>query len=222
MIKIDFHTHTHFSYDSTMQCRKILEIAKRKGLTHIVINDHNTIKGGLECKSLEKEFGIEVIVGSEIKTDIGDVTGIFLKEEIQPGPYLDVIREIKKQNGISILNHPFVGHKLEGLDFSVFDLIEGYNGRCNSEQNKKAIELAKKYSKPFIAGSDAHTYAEIGNNYSTFIDSNNLLDPKEHMYSKAHNFHKVYSQLIKGYKKKDAGLIINVLLGAPKKILLNN
>jgi len=204
-----------------MRCEKILEIAKKKGLTHIVINDHNTIKGGLECKTLEKKFDIEVIIGSEVKTDIGDVTGIFLKEEIEPGPYLEVIEKIKKQNGLSILNHPFVGHKLEGLNFSAFDFIEGYNGRCNAEQNKKAIDLARKHNKPFISGSDAHTYAEIGNNYTIFKSLDQLSEPIEHVYNKTHNFNKVYSQLIKAYKKKDAVLLLNVLLGAPKKIIFN-
>ena len=221
MIKIDFHTHTHFSYDCVMLPEKILKIAKNKGLTHIVINDHNSIQGGLACQALSRKYDIEVIVGSEIKTDIGDVTGIFLKEEIEPGPYLDVLENIKKQGGLSILNHPFVGHKLSGLNFEAFDLIEGYNGRCNSEQNKMAVELAEKHNKPFISGSDAHTYAEIGNNYSLYNDFSDVRQPTDNIYNKAHAIHKVYSQFIKSFKKKDPALFLNVLLGAPKKIIQN-
>ncbi len=221
MIKIDFHTHTFYSYDCVMQPEKILSIAKKKGLTHIVINDHNTIKGGVACKVLENKFGIEVIIGSEIKTDIGDVTGIFLKEEIIPGPYEEVIRQIKKQNGMAILNHPFVGHNLKDLNFYLFDLIEGYNGRCNETQNREAIQLAEKYNRPIICGSDAHTYAEVGTNYSTFATIDDLTHPQRHHYKKAHNVYKVYSQLIKGYKRKDLGLIGNVMLGAPNKIIFN-
>lgn len=221
MIRIDFHTHTYFSYDSVMKPEKILKRAKAKGLTHIVINDHNTIKGGQECLALAKTYGIEVIVGSEIKTDIGDVTGIFLKEEIEQGPYLEVVRKIKQQGGISILNHPFVGHQLDGLDFQVFDLIEGYNGRCTAEQNGQAIELAQKYGKPIVAGSDAHTYAEIGNNYSTFESIHDLLHPLGHHYQRSHARHKVYSQLIKSGKKKDLSLFVKVLLSAPKKLFFN-
>ena len=204
-----------------MRPEKILGIAQKKGLTHIVINDHNTINGGLECKKIEKNYKLNVIIGSEIKTDIGDVTGIFLKEEIKQGPYLEVIEQIKNQGGLSILNHPFVGHNLSGLNFSVFDFIEGYNGRCNEEQNRKAIELAKSNNKPILAGSDAHTYSEVGNSYSEFESIDTLLNPVNHVYHKSHNFYKVYSQLIKGYKKKDLSLISNVLLGAPKKIILN-
>jgi predicted metal-dependent phosphoesterase TrpH len=221
LIKIDFHTHTHFSYDCNMLPAKILRLAKERGLTHIVVNDHNTIKGGLECKAIEKTFGIEVIVGSEIKTDVGDVTGIFLKEEIDTGPYLDVIDKIKRQNGLAILNHPYVGHKLSGLNINAFDLIEGYNGRCNGEQNTLAMELARKHNKPVVSGSDAHTYAEIGRNYSVYEELDTLLQPLDHVHNTTHNFYKVYSQLIKGYKNRDLALLLRVLMGAPKKIILN-
>ncbi len=221
MIKIDFHTHTYHSYDSFMKPRGILKRASERGLTHIVINDHDTIRGGIECKSIEKQFGVSVIVGSEIKTDIGDVTGIFLKEEIERGPYLEVIGKIKKQNGLAILNHPFVGHKLSDLKFEAFDLIEGYNGRCNAEQNKQAVELARLHHKPFIAGSDAHLYNEIANCYSTFHDLDSLLHPIESVYSGSHKANYIFSQLIKAYKKKDLVLMAKVMASAPKKILLN-
>lgn len=204
-----------------MRPEKILEIAQQKNLDYIVVNDHNTINGGLECKRIESNYKVKVIVGSEIKTDIGDVTGIFLKEEIKQGPYLEVIQQIKNQNGLSILNHPYVGHNLAGLNFAAFDFIEGYNGRCNEEQNKKAVKLAEVHQKPILTGSDAHTYHEVANNYSEFESIDTLFKPLNHIHYKTHNFYKVYSQLIKGYKKKDLGLISNVLLGAPKKIIFN-
>ena len=54
-MKIDFHTHTYYSYDSLMKPLKILEIAKKKGLNGIVICDHNTIQGGLETKKLNND-----------------------------------------------------------------------------------------------------------------------------------------------------------------------
>jgi predicted metal-dependent phosphoesterase TrpH len=221
MIKIDFHTHTFFSYDCVMQPAKILKTAAARGITHLVVNDHNTIQGGLACKALEKDFSVEVIIGSELKTDIGDVTGIFLKEEIKPGPYLEVVAEIKKQGGLIILNHPFVGHHLSEVNFSVFDFIEGYNGRCDEKQNALAVKLASENNKPVVAGSDAHTYAEVGRSFSEFESLQDLSKPVAHNFHKTHNFFKVYSQLIKALKKNDVGLFGKVLLSAPKKIILN-
>lgn len=221
MIRIDFHTHTHFSYDCVMEPSRILKKASERGITHIVINDHDTIKGGLACKSIEAQFPVKVIVGSEIKTDIGDVTGIFLKEEIARGNYLDVIRNIKNQGGLAILNHPYVGHNLSDVNFEAFDFIEGYNGRCNNQQNESAIALAVRHKKPWITGSDAHTYAEVGQNYSVFKSLEELAHPLQHHYEPAHAGYKVYSQLIKGFKKRDPLLVLKVVVGAPRKILMN-
>jgi len=48
-----------------------------------------------------------VIVGSEISTERGEIIGLFLKEEIKPGNVQEVISEIKEQNGIIVIPHPF-------------------------------------------------------------------------------------------------------------------
>ena len=79
---VDFHTHTYHSYDCAMNPAKILRLAKERGLNAIVINDHDTIAGGLECKRINPYKDLEVIIGAEIKTSIGDVTGIFLKDHL--------------------------------------------------------------------------------------------------------------------------------------------
>lgn len=217
-MKVDFHTHTYHSYDCDMKPLKILQLAKERGLGAIVINDHDTIAGGLECEKINPYSDLKVIVGAEIKTNIGDVTGIFLKKEIISRNYLDVVAEIKAQGGISILNHPFVGHKLDNVDFSVFDLIEGYNGRLYPEMNEKALLLAKQHNKPIISGSDSHTYSEIGNCY-TVIENDDFLNPISTQYKKCKSTAPIRSQLIKARKKREAILFLKVLLGAPRKIM---
>lgn len=216
---IDFHTHTYHSYDCRMQPLKILEQAKKKGLSAIVINDHDTIKGGLECASVNPYTDLLVIVGAEIKTDIGDVTGIFLKEEIRARKHADVVAEIKKQGGISILNHPFVGHKLNETNLEIFDLIEGYNGRLTKEQNQQGIELAKKLNKPIIAGSDSHTYSEIGNCKTFYNEPVNWMLPAKTEYIRSSVMAPLQSQFTKAIKKKDFNLLMSVILGAPRKII---
>ena len=80
---IDFHTHTYHSYDSYMKPKKIIRIGKARGLDGIVICDHNTIKGGLETQKINCDKNFTVIVGAEIATDVGDITGIFLTKEIE-------------------------------------------------------------------------------------------------------------------------------------------
>lgn len=210
-MKIDFHTHTHHSYDCNMKPERIIHLAMQRELDAIVINDHNTIKGGLECQRINKHKELQIITGAEIKTDIGDVTGIFLKEEITSVSFPDVVQEIKRQGGIVILNHPYVGHKLEGLNFTAIDLIEGYNGRCTPEQNKKACLLAHQHKIPIIAGSDAHTYSEIANCY-TQIENNDFLNPISTHYTQCSKWAPIRSQFVKSFKTKNAELFVRLTL----------
>ena len=54
---------------------------------------------------------------------------------------------------------------LEKLIPQYIDLIEVFNARMKKEWNKKALELAQNYGKPVSAGSDAHSYFEIGRGF---------------------------------------------------------
>ncbi len=107
-MKIDFHTHTYHSFDSNMKPEVIIKVAKERDLDGIVICDHNTIKGGIEAKSVNKDKNFVVIVGAEIATDAGDVTGLFLSKEIESKKFSEVADEIKKQGGLVLLNHPYM------------------------------------------------------------------------------------------------------------------
>jgi len=207
-MKIDFHVHTYHSYDSLMKPEKILETAKKKGLDAIVICDHNTIEGALEAKKLNKDKNFTVIVGAEIKTDAGDITGIFLSHEIISREINEVIREIREQNGKIILNHPFKGHDLEKIDISAVDFIEGYNSRLTEEENKKAVELAIKYNKQVVAGSDAHFYKEIGNAYTVLENFNNF-KPLCHQYKPSKHIYKTLSQYIKSIKERNFRIFVS-------------
>lgn len=217
MMRIDFHTHTYHSYDSIMQPLKIIEKARKQGLNGIVINDHNTIKGGIETQKANPYSDFEVIVGAEIKTDAGDITGIFLKNEIVSRKFKDVCHEIKEQGGLTILNHPFVGHKLDLVDYSLIDLIEGFNSRLSFQKNQLAVKLARELGKPIIAGSDAHCYSEIGLCYTTY-DTRDLLKPVDTVYKRTGYFTIPQSQFIKAYKRRDCKLFVQLLGYTPKII----
>ena len=102
--------------------RNILKVAKKKGIDIIAITDHNTIKGGVETKKVEKEFGIEVIIGSEIMTTEGEIIGLFLNEEIPKGlTPEETIELIKEQGGLAIAPHPY-SPICKALGDRIFDL----------------------------------------------------------------------------------------------------
>lgn len=208
-MKIDFHTHTYHSFDSLMKPAKILELAKERGLDGIVICDHDTIAGGVEAKRVNEDPNLLVIIGAEIKTDAGDVTGLFLTDEIKSRKCADVCDEIHAQGGKTILNHPYVAHDLSKVDFSKIDFIEGYNGRTSKEKNQLAVELAELHNIPIVGGSDAHLYGEVGRTFTVVENAINLR-PVDVVVHNSSMRYKVLSQYIKAAKQRRP----SVLFGA--------
>ena len=130
----------------------------------IAVTDHNTITGGIEtfrlCK--EEKLDVAVIVGSEIKTNMGDVIGLFLSQEITSSDIFEVIDEIRRQDGLVLVPHPFKGHKFEELRniLEQIDMVEALNSR--SFTTFKQTCLLKTLNKSLVGCSDAHFPQEIG------------------------------------------------------------
>jgi hypothetical protein len=166
-MKYDFHTHSKYSADGRGEPELMVKKAIAQGLSGIAVTDHNTIRGGVEAKKYETS-DFEVIVGSEIMTDRGEVIGLFLSEEVKYRSFMDVVDEIKDQNGFVVVPHPFdtirgksVFPKEEDVRF--IDNMEVFNSRCVlTNYNKKAEDFAGKNAVNIIAGSDAHFLREIG------------------------------------------------------------
>jgi len=163
-VYFDLHIHSIYSKDSLLRPRQIIKLAKYKDLDVVGITDHNTIKGGLITKQeAMKQKNILVIVGSEIKTNFGDVIGLFLNEEIHKRDFCEVIDAIYDQGGIVILPHPYRRKRFPPETMlKKIHIIEGINGRTSNKLNENAILLARKLDKPIIGGSDAHFPFEIG------------------------------------------------------------
>lgn len=162
MIVLDLHTHSRHSYDSFTRAKDIVRLAKRRGLTGVAVTDHNTIAGALEAKKSNDDCGFEVIIGSEIATDAGDIIGLYLSREIRSRNVECVIEEIHDQGGLAMLPHPFrAGRSKEDLAWKV-DAIEVFNSREGGASNTKARELALRLAKPSVCGSDAHFGFEVG------------------------------------------------------------
>jgi len=168
--KEDWHIHSIYSGDSITSPKRIVDIAVRRGLSRICVLDHNTIRGSLEAKEYAEGKAIEVIIGAEMKTDRGEIAGLWLEAEIKSRKLMDVISEIKHQGGKVLIPHPYgsirrTKRKYELEEIAPFaDYIEVYNGRSFLNFNrKKTLQLAKKFNLTPTAGSDAHFAFEIGN-----------------------------------------------------------
>lgn len=166
-MKLDLHIHSKYSHDGILDPREIITIAKERGLDGIAITDHNTIRGGLEAKKYETE-DFKVIIGAEIMTEKGEVTGLFLSEEVSSRDFQGVVTGIKAQGGIVVVPHPFdtlrrSAFHITGEYAGLVDAIEGFNSRCIfNRYNRKAVEFATRHNLPVVGGSDAHYANEIG------------------------------------------------------------
>ena len=174
-MKIDLHCHTKYSYDASSDIEKIIVYAKSVGIDGIAVTDHENTKGWPEAIELGKKHNFLIILGEEIKTNKGDVLGLFLKQQID-GYKKDprwVMEEIKNQGGLVIIPHPF--HGSEGFKDNItkyLDLVDGievFNGRKpGTSPDTKAMEFAKQYNLGMIAGGDSHYYKGVGYTYTEF------------------------------------------------------
>lgn len=171
-MKYDLHVHTYYSHKcSGMSPEKAIDAARKRGLNGIAITDHNTIKGALEAKRINKDKNFKIIIGEEVSTDKGHVVCLNVKKEIKPNKRHLVIKEAKKQNCIIIAAHPFdyFRNNFKGTIPKDIDAIEVKNGRCSLPLFWwKAKAYAKKHNIPISGGSDSHFPIEVGRVFTEF------------------------------------------------------
>ena len=80
----DLHTHSHYS-DGTCSPAELISEAEAKGLSAVVLCDHNTVGGLGEFFAAAKDSAVEAIGGVEFSTDYGDaelhIVGMFITPE---------------------------------------------------------------------------------------------------------------------------------------------
>jgi hypothetical protein len=176
-VRVDCHLHTVASGDSVLTLDQLAEQARQTGLDVVCITDHNVTSAAVAAT--ERDLGVRIIVGEEVRTPYGDVIGLFLTERI---PYVlplaEVISRIRAQGSLIYVPHPFdpvrssLGRVLPGMcaDGAV-DIIEVFNAKIADQAlNKRAASLAEEFSLPGGAGSDAHDAPGVGAAYLEMPD----------------------------------------------------
>jgi predicted metal-dependent phosphoesterase TrpH len=169
-ILADLHMHTDHSHDCAVPVADLLDYADAQGLGAIAITDHNVFAGAKEAVQLARGRDLVVIPGEEIKTERGEVIGLFLREKIERGlPMADTIGAIREQGGVVYLPHPFDRlHTIPDAPtlhrhLPEIDVFEVYNARLLFEGfNDEALRYARKYNLTMGAGSDAHVLQGVG------------------------------------------------------------
>lgn len=183
MIEADLHVHSRYSFDSFLSPRTIVKTALKKGLSAIAVADHATAKGALKTIGEAASTDLVVIPAIELETSGGHIMGLFVEADIRTQNINEVLDEIKEQDGIAVLLHPARMHRTNLKEAAnKIDVIEALNGRTRRRENLKAKNLALRFNKPEIAGSDAHLGFEIGCVRTVFEDASSTLeDIKKHI-----------------------------------------
>jgi len=186
-VRVDFHSHTMWSGDSTTTPDEIIESVAAAGIDVLCITDHNSIKGAIELK---ESLPCRVVVGEEMRTHAGEIIGLFLKERIPQGTRPeDAAKNIREQGGLVYIPHPFDplrnNLRQEVLDELVsHDLVDGIeilNGKTSLRSlNDKASAYAAKHGLAMGAGSDAHVAEAIG---AAYLEMPDFDSPEEFLSS---------------------------------------
>ena len=170
---IDLHCHTSASFDSLARPGDVVRAAAARGLTHLVVTDHDRIDGALAARAVAPA-GLTVIVGEEVRTADGDLIAAYLERAVAPGmSAVETVAAVREQGGLVGIPHPF--DRLRGsmlLDarmstlVSLVDWVEVHNARLVGGGNERATELAREHGLAGVAVSDAHSVLEVGVAYT--------------------------------------------------------
>jgi predicted metal-dependent phosphoesterase TrpH len=166
---MDFHVHSSFSPDCATPPARVVELARIKKLDGIAVTDHDTEEGGLAALEANRYEDFMVIAGAEIRTDLGDVLGLFLSHPIRSRKFEAVLEEIEDQGGVSIVPHPLrTFRSVENFiaireRYPQVDAWELMNGRYDRRVLREAVQVFQEFLiENASSGSDAHLPWELG------------------------------------------------------------
>jgi len=176
-VRVDLHSHTMWSGDSTTTPDEIEEAVVQAGLDVLCITDHNAIRGATD---LAAQLPCRVIIGEELRTHAGEIIGLFLTDRIAAGtPPADAARAIRAQGGVVYIPHPFDPMRrnmaepalYELADGGLIDAVEVLNAKTSLRSlNERAANFAAEFDLAAGAGSDAHVPLALGSAYVEMPD----------------------------------------------------
>jgi hypothetical protein len=182
---VDMHVHTSIgSPDSNLTPSRLLEAAPEVGLDGLVIAEHNDPWTVERLDRFRQESGLFACSSREWETDFGHIIALGLHADVRGIERADEVHRLARAQGaFMILVHPFRffpshSNRLFGRQydpssltaselaqhpvFELVDAIEVLNYGCTQKENQLAQEAARALGMLAVAGSDAHTYTELG------------------------------------------------------------
>jgi predicted metal-dependent phosphoesterase TrpH len=182
--RADLHMHTTLG-DGFASPRRVLEVARARGLKVIAVTDHDHMEGAKRVQDLIEREGwpVEMIWGSEVtcRADrfVCHFLGLFMKRPVKFLCHIEeAVEEIKSQGGLCVIPHPMgklvpslSERKIDELLHKGYplDAIELYNpSPANASVRERVRELNKRWGLAATGGSDAHFWEHIGAAYTLF------------------------------------------------------
>ncbi|MCU1368754.1 MAG: hypothetical protein JWN39_4393 [Ilumatobacteraceae bacterium] len=176
-IRVDMHSHTMWSGDSTTTPDEIIDAVIASGIDVLCITDHIAIAGAVELAAI---LPCRVVVGEELKTHAGEIIGLFLSERVPIGVQpAEAAQRIREQGGLVYIPHPFDPMRrnlaepaMRALvEAGLVDAIEVINAKTSLQSlNRRAAEFAAEFDLAAGAGSDAHVPLALGAAYVEMPD----------------------------------------------------
>ena len=176
-VRVDCHSHTMWSGDSTTTVEELLAAVVASGIDVLCITDHSTTNG---AQLLSDVLPCRVVIGEELRTGPGELLGLFLTERIPFGVTPEEFcRRVRDQGGLVSAPHPFDPMRnamapavLRSLaEAGLLDVIEVFNAKVSlNHLNEEAAAFAREYDLPGVAGSDAHVPDALGAAYLEMPD----------------------------------------------------
>ena len=185
---LDLHSHSTDASDDaggTVEgYLKWLAGRRKRGyqVDGFVLTEHRGFDPEVNYDDLADEYGLVVLKGAELETDIGHVLvyGITgrLKREFDFArvdlPSAQLFSAVRDFGGLAVGAHagrPRIGlwdHAEAGTHFAHVEVIECLNGGSSAEENGRAETLAERYGLKRVGGSDAHYVSSIGRCLTVF------------------------------------------------------
>ncbi len=182
---VDMHVHTTIgSPDSNLTPPRLLEAAREVGLDGVVITEHDASWDRERLERFRQESGLFVCGSREWETDFGHIIVLGLRSDARGIERAEELRRLAlAEGGFMIIVHPFrffpgpsnrlftrqydpssltAAELTQHPVFELVDAIEVLNYACTQKENELAQEAARVLGKRGVAGSDAHTYTEVG------------------------------------------------------------
>lgn len=186
---LDLHAHSTDASDDaggTVEgYLKWIAARRKRGyrIDGIVLTEHRQFDAGVRYDELAERYGVTVLSGAELETDVGHVLVYGVTSTLARRvdfadvalPHRDLLAAVRDEGGVAVPAHagrPRIGlwdHAEAGVvAFDLVGAVEALNGGSSDVENARARRLAEERGLTAVGGSDAHFVSAIGRCLTAF------------------------------------------------------